>query len=133
MGRFTLEWLDTSILAVWSFLLGFVLLGGAASLLKRELPSEFVIALASSTFVCVSAIRLLQWRERTPFIVPAGMLVSASVIWLGYVPRPVIGMWTSSLINGCLLAAVAALVPTFDDCWQRVKPYPRAQMLRPTK
>lgn len=124
-----LQWLDTSILAAWIFLISFGFVGLAASVLGVSFPQDLIINLTSSGFLLVSAIRLLHWRGRTGFIVPVACALCALIIQVAtkqrYIPYPNIGMFAASVLNGMVVSIVAALVPTFDDCWQRVKPYPR--------
>jgi uncharacterized membrane protein len=121
--------MDTSILAIWIFLISFGLTGLAASVIGISFPQELIINLVSSGFLLLSAIRLLHWRGRTGFIVPVACAMCALIIQVAtkqrYIPYPSIGMFAASILNGMVISVFAALVPTFDDCWQRVKPYPR--------
>ena len=128
-GRFTLQWLDTTLIAIWSFVCLFGLVGVISTYSRFAFPQDLFINFVSSSFLFISAIRLLHSRGRSGFIVPVSCAVCALIIHLtsryGYMPYPTIGIVAGSIVNGMIVSLVAAFIPTFDDVWQRLKPYPR--------
>lgn len=123
-GRLTLEWLDTSLLVIWTTMLSFVSAAFLATLVKKEIPQEIVITAFSCSFMVISAVRVLHYRERTGWIMPAAVGVSVAINHFFNVKMQIGWIW-GGIINGFLLSIVAAFVPTIGYIWEYIKPIPR--------
>jgi len=143
LSRFTLEWLDTTLAAIWLLVSFYVLMATTfnvlvaqpwfANMVAPRLPSpQAVVSMFGFAFFAASAARLLAARERTQWILVvawAAAYAAGKVMRATRLAQPSqFGAIPEAALVGTLLAVFTALLPHFSyvqHIWKRIKPAAR--------